>query len=154
MQGEAVIVAQGRPVACLPLSLRAAAAGVTSALAPGVKAIKEHVRMSTPKPGQVVVTYIDRFKADSFAAGADLAVQGFTAAYKAHGAPVHLYYATNEDEHELIGIVFYESEAAFDAWQASPHRKRVVDQIKPLLREALMMRRYTVVSAHEVGSAR
>ena len=107
--------------------------------------------MSTPKPGQVVVTYIDRFKPDAFAEGRDLAIKGFTEAYKVHGAPVQVCYATNDDEHEVIGIIFYENEAAFDAWQASPHRKKVVDRIWPLLREPLIMRRYTVSMVHEVG---
>lgn len=105
--------------------------------------------MDAPKPGQVLVTYVDRFKPDAFAQACKLTIEGFTEAYRAHGQPVHICYATNDDEHELIGIVCYESEAAFDAWQASPHRKKVMDQLWPLLRETMMFRRYTVRAVYE-----
>lgn len=104
-----------------------------------------------PSPGDSVVIYTNKFKADEFERAKEIMVKGFSGAMEASQQTRRTFWMADEKTGEIIGVSFFMKGHSVDEWHGHEARQEVLDQLAPLRSAPLVMQHYTVIGHHKAG---
>lgn len=97
-----------------------------------------------PVNGDKAVTYLHRFKPVDYAKGVELLRQGFGKTLNADGRNRRTFFLESAERHEVLVTSFFHSDNSVEDWTDTPAQTVLLEQLKPMHREPVLMMEYTV----------
>ncbi|HMB59824.1 MAG TPA: hypothetical protein VKN35_07925 [Xanthomonadales bacterium] len=97
-----------------------------------------------PVAGDKAVTYLHRFKPEDYAHGLEMLKRGFGQTLNADGRNRRTFFLENPLRHEVLVTSFFHSDSSVEDWTDTPAQTVLLEQLKPMHREPVVMREYTV----------
>ena len=102
----------------------------------------------TPESSDEVVIYVNKFKPESFEEGKMIQVKGFGGAMQESGQTRLTYFLADEENHETVAISFFKKGHETKEWHGHTKRQEVLDKLKPLWRESMTFKKFTLTESH------
>ena len=128
--------------------IAAIAIALAASIALGIPGTMAEEAAYTPKPGDEVVIYVNKYKPESFDKAKRLQAKEFGKAMQESGQTRLTYFLEDEENHVTVSVSFFKKGHETKEWHGHAKRQEVLDKLKPLWREPVSFEKFKLVEAH------
>ncbi|MGI9534229.1 MAG: hypothetical protein ACR2NW_04710 [Thermodesulfobacteriota bacterium] len=122
---------------------------ITGLLIFGVSACND--LSNKPEIGDEVVIYNAKYNTADFEKVKKVHPEGFGKAMDASGQDRITYFLEDKENNQIVAISFFIKESTVEDWHNHEGRNEIIKILKPLLREPITHKKFTVINVHSTN---